>query len=81
MVGVGRDSAGQHVRRQGDAHRHVGVHVQESDEHGADDRRRAHAGKAGAKAGPHAGKKGDQNGKQHVHLMHSPLKYRPDFSR
>ena len=81
MVGIGRDGTGQHIRRKGDAHRHVGVHVQESDEHGADDRRRAHAGKAGAKAGPHAGKKGDQNGKQHVHLMHSPLKYRPDFSR
>ena len=31
--------------------------MQEGDEHGADDRRRAHTGKAGAKAGPHAGKK------------------------
>ncbi len=39
------------------AHCHIGVHVQEGDEHGADDCRRAHTGKAGAKAGPHAGKK------------------------
>ena len=47
--------------------------VQEGDEHGADDRRRAHTGKAGAKAGPHAGKKGDKNRKQHLHFMRSPL--------
>ena len=81
MVGVSRDRAGQHVRRQGDAHRHIGVHVQKGDEHGGDHRCCAHAGKAGAKAGPHAGKKGDQNRKQHTHIMRSPLKYRPDFSR
>ena len=81
VIGIGRNGAGQHIRRQGNAHRHIGVHVQEGDEHGADDRRRAHTGKAGAKAGPHAGKKGDKNRKQHAHFMRSPLRFRPDFSR
>ena len=81
MVGVGRDGAGQHIRREGDAHGHIGVHMQKGDEHGADDRRRAHTGKAGAKAGPHAGKKGDKHRKQQVHFIHSPLRSRPDFSR
>ena len=57
VVGIGGHRAGQHIRRQGNAHRHIGVHVQEGDEHGADDCRRAHTGKAGTKAGPHAGKK------------------------
>ena len=52
VVGIGRNGAGQHIRRKGDAHRHIGVHVQEGDEHGADDRRRAHTGKAGAKGRP-----------------------------
>ena len=46
----GGDGAGQHVAGQGDAHGHVGIHVQEGDEHGADDRRRAHAGKARSQA-------------------------------
>ena len=48
LVGVGRDGAGQHIRREGDAHGHIGVHMQKGDEHGADDSRRAHARKAGA---------------------------------
>ena len=73
VVGIGRNGAGQHIRRQGNAHRHIGVHVQEGDEHGADNCSRTHTGKAGAKAGPHAGKKGDKNRKQHVHFMRSPL--------
>ena len=47
----------KHIRGKRNAHSHVEVHVQKGDEHGADDRRRAHTGKAGAKAGTHAGKK------------------------
>ena len=47
----------KHIRGKSNAHSHVGVHVQKGDEHGADDRRRAHTGKAGAKAGTHASKK------------------------
>ena len=62
MVGVGGHRTGQHIGGKGNAHRHIGVHVQKGDEHGADDRRRAHAGKAGAKAGPHAGKKVTRTG-------------------
>ena len=81
MVGIGRHRAGQHIRGKGNAHRHVGVHVQKGDQHGADDRRSAHTGKAGAKAGTHAGKKGDKHRKQQVHFIHSPLRSRPDFSR
>ena len=58
-VGVGGDGAGQHVGGQSDAYRHVGVHAQKCDEHGTDDRRGAHARKAGAEARAHAGEKGD----------------------
>lgn len=60
VVGVSGHRAGQNVRRKGDAHGHVGVHAQKRDEHGADDCRRTHPGKAGAEAGTHAGKKCDQ---------------------
>ena len=81
MIGIGRHRAGKHIRGKGNAHRHVGVHVQKGDEHGADDRRRAHTGKAGAKAGTHTGKKGDKHRKQQAHFIHSPLRSRPDFSR
>ena len=63
MVGVGRDGAGQHIRREGDAHGHIGVHMQKGDEHGADDSRRAQARKAGAEARAHAGEKGDEDRK------------------
>ena len=81
MIGVGRNSAGQHVRGKGNAHRHIRIHVQKGDEHGADDRRRAHACKAGAEACAHTGKKGHDDGKQNAHITGSPLKFRPDFSR
>ena len=60
MIGVGGDGAGQHVGGQSDAYRHVGVHAQKCDEHGTDDRRGAHARKAGAEACAHAGEKGDE---------------------
>ncbi len=59
-VGVGRRGACQHVGRERDADRHIGVHAEEGDEHGADDRRGAHASKAGAVACAHAGEKGDE---------------------
>ena len=53
-VGVGGHSARQYVGRQGNADRHVRVHVQEGDEHGADDGGSTHARKAGAESGTHA---------------------------
>ena len=71
----------KHIREKSNAHSHAGVHVQKGDQHGADDRRRAHTGKAGAKAGPHAGKKGDKHRKQYTYFIRSPLRSRPDFSR
>ena len=66
-VGVGRHGACQHVGRERDADRHIGVHAEEGDEHGADDRRGAHASKTGAEACAHAGEKGDEkcDGKFH----------------
>ena len=60
----------KHIRGKSNAHSHVGVHVQKGDEHGADDRRRAHVGK-----------KGDKHRKQYTYFIRSPLRSRPDFSR
>ena len=62
VIGVGGNGARQHVGGQGDAHGHVGVHIQKSDEHGADDCGGAHAREAGAEACAHAGKKSNQDG-------------------
>ena len=72
VVGVSGHRTGQNVRRKGNAHGHVGVHAQKRDEHGADDRRRTHPGKAGAKAGTHAGKKCNQKNIQNMHLNLPP---------
>ena len=69
VVGVGRHRTGQHIRGKGNADCHVGVHPQEGDEHRADDRGSAHARKAGAQARAHSGKKGNNDGKQQVHLI------------
>ena len=62
-IGIGGHGTGQHIGGQGNAHGHIGVHVQKGDQHGADDCRGAEAGKAGAQTCPHTGKKGDCNGK------------------
>ena len=79
VVGVGRHRTGQHIRGKGNADRHVGVHPQEGDEHRADDSGGAHARKAGAQARAHPGKKGNDDGKQQVHLILLLLGSHPGF--
>ena len=71
MVGVGGDSAGQHIGGQSDANGHVGIHPQEGDEHGADHRGGTHARKACAQACAHAGEKGYDNCQQQFHCFSS----------
>ena len=65
-VGNGGSGAGQHVAGKGDAHRQVGIHVQEGDEHGADHRGGTHAGESGAQARAHPREKAYDQGQKHL---------------
>ena len=75
-VGVGGHSARQYVGRQGNADRHVRVHVQEGDEHGADDGGSTHARKAGAESGTHACEKRNNNREKQGHISVPPAGFR-----
>ena len=56
-ISIGRYRTGEDIRRQGDTHGHIGIHAEESDQHGTDDGSSAHSGETGAQAGSHAGEK------------------------
>ena len=71
-IGISADRAGQHIAGQCNAHSLVSGHIQKGNEHRADDRRRAHAGKAGAKARADAGNKAHDKFNQHCHCFYPP---------
>ena len=75
-VGVGGHRARQYVGRQGNADRHVWVHMQEGDEHGADDGGSTHARKAGAESGTHACEKCNNNREKQGHISVPPAGFR-----